>query len=64
MSARLAFTVSEAAQALGIGRTHAYDLVRRGSIPHIRIGRCIRIPESALSSWIEQQTTTTGKSTK
>jgi excisionase family DNA binding protein len=32
----------------GIGRSTMYDLLRRGDIPHLKLGRCIRIPKSAL----------------
>lgn len=32
----------------GIGRSTMYDLLRRDEIPHIRFGRCIRIPKAAL----------------
>ena len=39
-----------AAALLGIGRTCAYALVRRGAwpTPVIRVGRCIRIPTAPL----------------
>jgi excisionase family DNA binding protein len=37
-------TVEEAAIVLGLSRNHAYDAVRAGQIPSIRIGRAIRIP--------------------
>jgi excisionase family DNA binding protein len=56
MSERLAYTVTETASALGIGRTVAYDLIRRGEIPHVRIGRSIRIPRASLDSWLTART--------
>lgn len=59
MAERLTYTVTEAACALGIGRTVAYDLIRRGEIPHVRIGRSIRIPRSSLDSWLTARTTPT-----
>ena len=31
-----------------LGRTPAYEALRRGDIPHVRIGRKILIPEDAL----------------
>ncbi len=42
--------VMAAAALLGIGRTCAYGLVRRGEwpTPVIRVGRCIRIPTAPL----------------
>lgn len=36
--------VETAGQLLGLGRTAAYDAVRRGDIPSIRIGRRIVVP--------------------
>lgn len=41
-------TVEEAAAVLGIGRNSAYEAVRRGEIPSIRIGRRIVIPTARL----------------
>ncbi len=45
---RLTLTVEEAAETLGLSRAFAYDAVRRGEIPSIRIGRRILIPKKAL----------------
>ena len=45
---RLTLTVEEAAEALGISRAFAYESVRRGDIPHIKIGRRILIPKAKL----------------
>lgn len=61
MTDRLAYTVTETAQALGIGRTVAYDLIRRGEIPHVRIGRSIRIPRASLDAWLQGRTKPTTK---
>ena len=46
-------TVPEAAQMLRIGRNLAYELVARGDIPSVRIGRLIRIPRRALVRWLD-----------
>lgn len=43
---------SEVAQILGIGCSLTYELIARGEIPSIRLGRCIRIPKLALDNWI------------
>ena len=45
---RMTITVTETAKRLGIGRNTAYDAVRRGEIPTIRIGKRILVPVSAL----------------
>ena len=33
---------------VGLSRSTVYDLLRRDEIPHVKFGRCIRIPKSAL----------------
>lgn len=45
---RLTVTVAEAAQMLGIGRGTAYELIRRGKIPSLRLGTKIVVPKTAL----------------
>ena len=48
--------VREAAKQTGIERWRLYELIKRGEgPPHMRIGRTIRISETALAEWIEQQ---------
>ena len=50
----LTLTVEEAAKMLGISRNLGYDLVRRGVIPSLRLGRIIRISRSRLEEWMAQ----------
>jgi excisionase family DNA binding protein len=50
---RLTLTVEEAALALGISRASAYEAVRVGEIPSIRIGKRILVPKSALDRMLE-----------
>lgn len=45
---RLTLTVEEAAGTLGISRAFAYEAVKRGEIPSIRIGRRVLVPRAAL----------------
>lgn len=45
---RRTMSVEEAAVALGIGRTTAYQAVRRGELPALRIGRRVVVPREAL----------------
>lgn len=45
---RLTLTVEEAGALLGISRAFAYEAVRRGEIPSIRIGRRVLVPKAAL----------------
>jgi excisionase family DNA binding protein len=42
------WTVSEAAEQLGVSRAHAYELVARGQLRHVRLGRRIVIPRRAI----------------
>jgi excisionase family DNA binding protein len=41
-------SVDEAARLLGIGRGLAYEAVRNGEIPSIRLGRRVLIPRARL----------------
>lgn len=45
---RLVWTVEEAARLLGISRAHAYELVARDELPHVRLGRRVVVPKHAL----------------
>lgn len=45
---RQTITVEEAAVALGIGRGTAYEGVRTGAIPALRVGRRLLVPVAAL----------------
>lgn len=47
-SDRLVLTVAEAGALLGISRTFAYELVARGELPVIRLGRRRLVPKRAL----------------
>ena len=49
----MVFTVDEARILLGISRHSAYEAVRRGQIPSIRIGRRILIPRAGLLQMLE-----------
>lgn len=51
MPERVLFTVEEAAEQLGIGRTTAYALVRSGELESVRIGRLRRIPKEAINAY-------------
>lgn len=52
---KLTYTVEEAAEALGICRARAYDMVNIEGFPVVRIGRCIRIPKDRLEKWLNEQ---------
>jgi excisionase family DNA binding protein len=50
----LLVSIDDAAQLLGVGRTTAYAMLAAGELPRIRIGRCVRIPRSAVDRFIEE----------
>ncbi|WP_281019563.1 helix-turn-helix domain-containing protein [Minwuia sp. IMCC3077] len=45
---RKTYTVTEMAAVLGIGRTAAYEAVRTGQVPALKIGKRVVIPRAAL----------------
>ena len=45
---RLVWSVAEAGRLLGISRAHAYELVARGELPHLRLGRRVVVPKHAI----------------
>ncbi len=47
-------TVDQAAKLLGISRNLAYELVRLGQIPSVRLGRRIVVPRAALERLLEE----------
>ena len=53
--AALLISVEAAAKLLGISRNLAYDLVRQGRIPHVRLGRRILVPRFGLEQWLANE---------
>lgn len=50
---RATYTVPEAASLLGISLGKAYEAVRAGTIPAIRVGRRFLIPRAAFERWLD-----------
>lgn len=50
---RLTYSVDEAAGLLGISHNAAYEAIKAGQIPHIRIGRRVLVSRAALHAMIE-----------
>lgn len=48
-------TIDEARAILRVGRNAMYDLIKRG-VPHIKIGKQIRIPKASFYVWMDEQT--------
>lgn len=49
---RLTLTVEETATALGVNPSTVYDYARQRQIPHVRIGKRLIIPRTALMDWL------------
>mgnify|MGYP001207471137 FL=1 len=54
---RRLLTYDEAGEYLAVGRTTMYDLVGKGHLPTVRIGRCTRFRPEDLEDFIEAQLT-------
>ena len=52
---RLLLRPAEFAEAVGISRSRAYELIGRGDVPSIRIGASVRVPVNALKEWIARE---------
>lgn len=48
----LLLTVRQAAGALGIGRSTAYELIAAGQLEVVHIGRCARVPVDAVHTFV------------
>lgn len=55
---RQTLTVEEVGRVLGIGRQLAYDQVRAGLIPALRLGQRWVVPRAALEAWLAEPGTT------
>jgi excisionase family DNA binding protein len=52
---RLLLKPIEFADAIGVSRSRAYELIQRGEVPSIRVGSSVRVPVDALRAWIQRQ---------
>lgn len=55
MNDRLMLRPGEAADAIGVSRSKAYELIAEGQIPSVKVGGCVRVPVDALRDWINRQ---------
>jgi excisionase family DNA binding protein len=51
---KLLLTPTEAANALGIGRSKVYELMQTGQLQSVHIGACRRVPTEALTASLER----------
>ena len=52
---KLALSVSQAAEVLGIGRSLCYRLVKSNRIPSVKLGERFIIPKEALEKFISNE---------
>jgi excisionase family DNA binding protein len=55
LSGNKVLTIPEVAAYLKISKSKIYYLVSQKQIPHLKLGRNVRIRESDLSEWLELQ---------
>ena len=55
-TSRLALSIPEAAESLGVGRSSIYHEIRSGQLPVLRFGRRTLIPVPALTQWVKERT--------
>ncbi len=53
-SSRQLLTIEEGARRLSIGRSHIYELMQRGGLRSVRMGRSRRILNTDLEAFIDQ----------
>jgi excisionase family DNA binding protein len=53
---RLLVDVRTAAAALGCGRSYVYDLINRGDLPAVKLGRLTRVPVDGLQEFVSRLT--------
>jgi putative molybdopterin biosynthesis protein len=46
------YTVPEVADMLRVSTGRCYELIRRGELPFIRLGRQVRIPKARFHLWL------------
>jgi excisionase family DNA binding protein len=51
-------SVKQAAEMLDVCPHTVYRMAGRGQLPHMRLGRMLRIPADALHQFIQEQTAT------
>jgi excisionase family DNA binding protein len=57
MSLQPLLTVKEVARRLAVSESKAYDLVARGEIPCVELGRNVRVSEADLERFVRENST-------
>jgi excisionase family DNA binding protein len=51
----LLLKIPEVAAALRVGRSTVYELIAKGELKVVHIGRAVRVPASEVETWVERQ---------
>lgn len=49
---KMVYSIQEVAELLGISRSYAYELVRKGTIPALVLGKKRLIPKEKFAEWV------------
>ena len=49
---KLVYSIQEVAELLGISRSYAYELVRKGEIPVLMLGKKRVVPTEKFNRWV------------
>ena len=49
---KMVYSTQEVAELLGISRSYAYELVRNGTIPSLKLGKKRLVPKQRFVEWI------------
>ena len=60
-SAKKALSIKEACEAIGVGKTSLYALIKRGELQTLRIGRRHIVVQSSVDALIDRSATVRGK---
>ena len=55
MVEKLTYSVTEAAEALGVSRPTMYELLHREGFPSLKVGNRVLISRKRLAEWVDQQ---------
>jgi len=55
---KLAYSVEEAAEALSLGRTKTFALIKEGRLRVIRLGKRVVVPVTELQDFLRRETNT------
>lgn len=55
MAEQIAYTITQAAQLVGVSRPTMYKWINKAGFPVVRLDGCVRIPAKAFERWLEQQ---------